>query len=433
MAPSFIFGGNTGETPESIKRKRELAMAIMGASRAPRNVGEGLNALGSGIAAGIMNRRADKAERTGRAGADGVFQGIVNRITGQAPDAGASGMVPPDGGNGAGVGVSSRPDDPRVGSTIDFARGGASGSPAVNMSGHDIYTSFMDTVDNTITNPFGLAAVAATGKAESRFSPRNVNRTWSDPSESGQAGTAGGIMSWRGERLANLQTYAASKGEQGNGSPQTQAEFLLREDPNLIMALNNAKSVEEAQRIINRAWKFAGWNRPGGEAAERLATANAILPNFQGKETPQEVINLGPSIRMPPQTATGKVNTGGASAPSVSLSEGVAFEQTPEYRAQFLGMKAPQGIPAQFQGSRQLVNAQGGIMPALMGGTPASPEQVARAQAMGQQQPQAPQGPNQMELLQGLGNPFLSAEQRAVLQALYQQHVQQQESAREQA
>ncbi|PII38582.1 hypothetical protein T190_18760 [Sinorhizobium meliloti CCBAU 01290] len=103
MAPSFIFGGNTGETPESIKRKRDLAMAIMGASRAPRNVGEGLNALGSGIAAGIMNRRADKAERTGRAGADGVFQGIVNRITGQAPDAGASGMVPPDGGNGAGV------------------------------------------------------------------------------------------------------------------------------------------------------------------------------------------------------------------------------------------------------------------------------------------------------------------------------------------
>jgi hypothetical protein len=93
MAPSFIFGGNTGETPQSVKRKRDLAMAIMGASAAPRNVGEGLNALGSGIVAGIMNRRADKAEKSGRAGADSVFQGIVNRITGQAPDADGSRMV----------------------------------------------------------------------------------------------------------------------------------------------------------------------------------------------------------------------------------------------------------------------------------------------------------------------------------------------------
>ncbi|MQX58533.1 hypothetical protein GHK61_19410, partial [Sinorhizobium meliloti] len=66
MALSFLFGGNTKETPESIKRKRELAMAIMGASPAPKNIGEGLNALGSGIVAGVMNRRANKAEDEGR-------------------------------------------------------------------------------------------------------------------------------------------------------------------------------------------------------------------------------------------------------------------------------------------------------------------------------------------------------------------------------
>lgn len=86
---SFLFGGNTRETPESIKRKRDLAMAIMGASSAPRNVGEGLNALGSGIAAGIMNRRADKAETEGRAEADALFnrelQGqFAGRLMGQA-------------------------------------------------------------------------------------------------------------------------------------------------------------------------------------------------------------------------------------------------------------------------------------------------------------------------------------------------------------
>nr|WP_248447419.1 hypothetical protein [Sinorhizobium meliloti] len=63
-----------------------------------------------------------------------------------------------------------------------------------------------------------------------------------------------------------------------------------------------------------------------------------------------------------------------------------------------------------------------------MGGRPASPEQLAEAQAMGQQQ--APQPLSRMELLQALGNPFLSEEQRAVLQTLYQQQVQQSDPVR---
>ncbi|UTY50421.1 phage tail tip lysozyme [Sinorhizobium fredii] len=381
MAYSFLFGGNTNETPESIKRKRDLAMAIMGASAAPKNVGEGLNALGSGIVAGIMNRRANKAESEGQSKATDLF----NRIIGQAPNASASSMLSP------GVKPASAGD--------------------VNMSGNDIYSGFMDTVDNSITNPFGLAAVAATGKAESRFSPGNVNRTWSDPSESGQAGTAGGIMSWRGPRLANLQAYAAEKGEQGNGSPQTQAEFLLQEDPNLITALNNAKSVEEAQQIINRAWKFAGWNQPGGEAAERLGYANAFLPNFQGQQgQPQQVASLDPSVGMPPQTATGAVNAM-AAAPQPSLTDEVsAFEQTPEYAAQFPGRNV--GTPAQ---------------------APQPQQQIAQAQQQPQPQMQPQQGgPDQMTLLQALSNPFLTDEQRAVLQTLYQQQQQQSEAAREQ-
>ncbi|WP_244562458.1 hypothetical protein [Ensifer aridi] len=180
----FLFGANTGETPETLKRKRELAMAIMGASPAPKNIGEGLNALGAGIVAGIMNRRADKAEREGRADANALFsrgmQGqLADKIMGLAPDVSGSNMLSP------GVKPTSAGD--------------------VNMSGNEIYSSFMDTVDNTITNPFGLAAVAATGKAESSFSPANANRTWSDPSQSGDPGTAGGIMSWRGPRLEKLQ------------------------------------------------------------------------------------------------------------------------------------------------------------------------------------------------------------------------------------
>ncbi len=398
MAYSFLFGGNTNETPESIKRKRELAMAIMGSSPAPKNIGEGLNALGSGIVAGVMNRRADKAEGTGRSAADDLFK----RIMGQAPNASASSMLSP--GMKPSAGTASAGD--------------------VDMSGNDIYSSFMDTVDNTIKNPFGLAAVAATGKAESRFSPGNVNRTWSDPSQSGDPGTAGGIMSWRGPRLESLQAFAAKKGEQGNGSPQTQAEFLLQEDPNLVTALNNAKSTEEAQQIMNNAWKFAGYNQPGGEAANRLGYANAFLPNFQGQGQPQQVASLDPSIGMPPGPQTAPMQ----GPPMPSLSDEVAeFKRTPEYAARFpgqnVGGSAPQAPPLAppFEVAAPAVPPTAPPM-----GQQAAPQQLAQAQ------PQQQSGPDQATLYQILTHPFSTPEQKAVAQTMLQQQMQTAEAQREQ-
>lgn len=401
MALSFLFGGNTKETPESIKRKRDLAMAIMGTSAAPKNIGEGLNALGSGIVAGVMNRRANKAEIEGQSASGALRQQFYNSITGQAPDVSASSMLSPNGGNGGSVGVSFMAEDPRVGSTIDFARGAASGAPAANMSGNDIYSGFMDTVDDTITNPFGLAAVAATGQAESRFSPGNVNRTWSDPSESGQAGTAGGIMSWRGPRLEALQTFAAKKGEQGNGSPQTQAEFLLQEDPNLITALNNAKSVEEAQQLMNRAWQFAGWNRPGGEAAERLSSANAFLPKFQSLRQPQEVASLDPAIGMP--GAAGEVTA-----------------TSPQPNAPAPGNVDPMVSAPNYDP----VAASQPVVPNQQPGEVRQPQQVAQAQ------PQQ-SGPSEALLYQILTHPFSTSEDKAMAKMMLEQRMQTQQSARD--
>jgi hypothetical protein len=141
------------------------------------------------------------------------------------------------------------------------------------------FQPFIDTVKTKVTNPFGLAAVAATGRAESGWSPQNAARSWSDPSQSGQSGTAGGVMSWRAERLQNLQNYARSKGENGNGSPSTQAEFFLSEDPTLVDRLNSAQSPQEAQSLMNSAWKFAGYDQPGGETARRMALAQNYYAN----------------------------------------------------------------------------------------------------------------------------------------------------------
>ena len=201
----------------------------------------------------------------------------------------------------------------------------------------DTYRPFIDTVrSGGLTNPYGLAAVASTGRAESGWSAANANRTWSDPSESGQPGTAGGIMSWRGPRY---QALAAT----GDLSPEGQAKFFLQENPQLIQALNSAKSVEEAQQLMNNAWQFAGYNRPGGESARRLAMAKnyfatefgnapanagaaaieAVAPLEQGDTSGTETAYVDPMVRVvprqdasiPPQDATAPYTMASPTAP----------------------------------------------------------------------------------------------------------------------
>ncbi|MDY8111127.1 hypothetical protein U0C82_18560 [Fulvimarina sp. 2208YS6-2-32] len=147
---------------------------------------------------------------------------------------------------------------------------------------NDIYERFIGTVQNAgLTNPYGLAAVAATGKHESGYSPGNAYGTWNDPSERGQAGTSGGILSWRAERLDGLRNFASAQGDNPNRpSPETQALYFAQEDPGLIERLNNASSVDEAQNAMNGAWRFAGYDRPGGEAEARRRTARGLFENM---------------------------------------------------------------------------------------------------------------------------------------------------------
>lgn len=70
---------------------------------------------------------------------------------------------------------------------------------------------------------------------------------------------------------------------QGAADPVVaQAKFLLAENPQLTQALQNAQSPEEGHRLMADAWKFAGYNRSGGENAARLATTQAYANSFAG-------------------------------------------------------------------------------------------------------------------------------------------------------
>lgn len=71
----FIFDAQRGETPSSLARRRKLAEAMLAQSlsRAPKDMGEGLTAIGQAIAARVLANRADKAEKAGLEGFSGKW------------------------------------------------------------------------------------------------------------------------------------------------------------------------------------------------------------------------------------------------------------------------------------------------------------------------------------------------------------------------
>jgi hypothetical protein len=84
----FIYGGTTGETPETIARKREVALAMMARQGTPRDIGEGLNAIGDALLARGLYKKAGKAEAEGMASAPKFgFDPVMSALTRQSPAA----------------------------------------------------------------------------------------------------------------------------------------------------------------------------------------------------------------------------------------------------------------------------------------------------------------------------------------------------------
>lgn len=191
--------------------------------------------------------------------------------------------------------------------------------------GGDVFKRFMSTVQaGGLTNPAALAAVASTGKNESGFSAKNAAGTWSDPSQSGEPGTSGGILSWRGERLSNLQKFAAQNGGNGNApTPEQQAQFFLQENPQLIAQLQKARTPQEAQQMMNNAWRFAGYDQPGGEAGERIADAQALFGQFGGQQPSQDARAALPGSQGVQMAQSVPAASGGSLLPPAEVMRGL--------------------------------------------------------------------------------------------------------------
>jgi len=172
---------------------------------------------------------------------------------------------------------------------------------------------------------------------------------------------------------------------------------------------------------------------PGYVDPQVTTAGRPDVPPMPPASAPGEVASLDPSIGIPMPGAAGQMR---ASDPAqVMPPQGAPQAALPPLPATNVGptpavasVPPVSQIPPEFQGSPQIMNADPtkGIMPALLGGTPVSPEQVAQAQQTGQtrlaqalerapQQAQNPMAnPRVQVLVQAITNPNASPQVKAM-------------------
>ncbi|MGO4619037.1 hypothetical protein AB4Z34_05345 [Ensifer sp. 2YAB10] len=499
----FLFGGNTGETAQSLARKREiqdaLARQIMGSQ--PKTAAEGIGALLSGIGVGISRYRTDKAQKAGTDAASTLYNSILGtpaRSTANAP-----GVTP--GAIGGNM--------PKVDSKGNM--------PVATVGNDEIRNGIISSANALGIDPVDLATVISYETAGT-FDPTKRGPTtqwgqhqgflqfgepqakehgidWNNPVGS-QLGENGAVVSYLRNagvkpgmgmmdiysaiNAGSVGRYGASDANNG-GAPGTVADKV-----NNQMAGHRQKALaligqggatvgepiayydDKGMSVESRQPAFSpdAQTRPAGNARSTV-DANAPRNAAEAVTAMAGGNMLATSPFVSPFVDPRMQSAAAANQAGASLSDEVAaFEQTPEYAARFPGRNvspsfsgkeaddmtvaalprrvnvganpvppnsqplANTQIPAQFAASRQLASAEGGIMNALNSGTPATPQQIAQAQAAGQQQPaQVAQsaGGVDPQLYELLTNDFATPEMKAVARMMLQQQLGEQEAARE--
>ncbi|MGO7726724.1 phage tail tip lysozyme [Rhizobium johnstonii] len=477
----FIFGGDTGQSQESVtdaRKRLAAAMLQQGTNTGPiQSPWEGAARMAQALMGGLAIRKQGEAEQAGMA------EGMA-ALTGQPytpPEKPAGFLSSIFGGNKAanpGATGSSMPQTDSSGNVALPSTGKEWETIGPRLVG-DLSKDFQLSPEQAvgIVGPLGQESVGF-GKLQ------EIN-----PLVPGSRGGYG-YAQWTGPRRKAFESWSQENGLDPS-SYEANYGFLKHELMNtpegaVLDDLRKAPDALTAGRVFTdkflrpgipnydsrdawtkRAMAFA--NSPaqvaGGNPAAGMPSAPPIQPPpvnppapapqpgyvdpliapntappmpQQAAVAPGEVASLDPSIGIPMPGAEGQMR---ASAPAQPMPPQVAPQAslsplptstvgpTPNVvSVPPVGMPSSQ-IPPEFQNSQQLMNADPnkGIMPALLGGSPASPEQVAQAQQSGQarlaqalnssspQQAANPMAnPRAQALVNALSNPNVPAPMKAM-------------------
>jgi flagellar protein FlgJ len=434
----FLFGGDTGQSQESVtdaRKRLAAAMLQQGTNTGPiQSPWEGAARMAQALMGGLAIRKQGEAEQAGMAEGMAALTGqpytpsekpagFLSSIFGgsKAGDPGATGSSMPKVDAGGNIPVATAPDDVRnlIAANVPPEMQGY----ATNLIGKE--SSF---------NPNAVSPTGATGLAQ--FT-RGTGSQYGLVSDQGDM---------RKDPVANLKALVALTNDNraglmnALGRAPTDGELALAHQqglqgainllsgksvPGNNLAVNNVDPNMDPRAAANKIMAFYGGSGGQQAAGEKPAAGmpsappiqpppvnppapapspgyvdpmiapNAAPPMPQQAAAPGEVASLDPSIGIPMPGAAGQMRASDPAqamppqaGPQAALSPlpSSTVGPTPNVASvPPVGMPSSQ-IPPEFQNSQQLMNADpnSGIMPALLGGTPASPEQVQQAQQSGQ-------------------------------------------------
>lgn len=205
MKSSYLFGGDTGWTYEELQRRRAIADKLAEQVGTPRNIGEGLAAIGKALMVRGLNKRAGQEE----ARMKGEFDDAWAKALGGSPMGG--------GGGSPYAGASYEPPAPAT----EAERVGVDTMAALGKNPEDVIRAGLKArgMPDHIAEGFIMNF-----KDESGLNP-NINEA--APVVPGSRGGFG-LSQWTGPRRVALENFAAERGK-SVGDTNTQLDFLMSE------------------------------------------------------------------------------------------------------------------------------------------------------------------------------------------------------------
>lgn len=434
---AFIFNPEKGETPEGLARQRAIAAQLMASGRAPRNVGEGLVALGDGLVAGVLNSRASAGEQAGAESWNKDWSGIAAALGG--------GAFPPAPNPADTASMATMPAPDMASARVAQAHGDSGGG----FNG-DLRSGIIETARAIGADPMDLAT-AISYETAGTFDPtkrgprtqwgqhrgliqfgepqaRQHGVDWSNPVRS-QLGPDGAIASYFRSSgfkpgMSGLDLYSTINA----GAPGRYAAS----DANNGGAPGSVRDKWETQMAGHRQKAMALLGNIDAAPASAPATASSLT---------SEALQAWAATNYAPEQQGGAldaVNALGASQPvGVAENEADVLAQEAAMAGQDpQAFAAPGAMPAQ-------PDPNAGIAAALMqqpqqeAPAPASIQGVASAlgaggmpEMAGVQQRPVP-GPSLDQLLRVASNPHMPAHMRPIVSALLQQEMQSRDPMRQ--